>query len=571
MNIVSFVAIKKKVNVMKKKHLLLFLLGIHCTALTQSLHQSLQDSSYHYLMESFYDFRMSDPEKAKIFAEAYYRKAKAGNQIKNLFDAMFYKSLIQKDDSIYLNYVDSVIVSSKAHPTTLLPAIAYEDKYIFYFEKEIRDKALSNLMYAFEYSSRSKNDSLNLIYSFRLGLYKTRLTNFNEALKLFELVTNYYDKKNSIYNKNLYISAMLAKSQVYIIGRNFKESDSILAKVQKFLDLNELNKFDGYVYKQKALIAFNKEKYTEAIKLFTSSITSLIEDENFKELISTHYNISKSYKNLNLIHKSIKHCKIIDSIQSIYNLNNPSVTYAYDQLRLYYKSTGAKDKEIEYLEKLITAEKRLTKTHDNFSREMTEKYNIPRLVQEKERLITSLQSEITQDVQIKYGLMGMVGIAALTLILFYKRQRKLKAKFEEIVNLQGQAQIPQRKTQQKLNLPSETISYLQKKLDTFEKDKKFTSTRVSLNSLAREFKTNTNYLSKFINAEKGCNFSQYLNDLRIHHAIQTLKKDTRMRKYTIKAIANDMGYRNAESFAKAFQSKTGLKPSYYIQQLNKMP
>jgi AraC-like DNA-binding protein len=47
-----------------------------------------------------------------------------------------------------------------------------------------------------------------------------------------------------------------------------------------------------------------------------------------------------------------------------------------------------------------------------------------------------------------------------------------------------------------------------------------------------------------------------------------LQKDTTIRKYTIKAIANEVGFNTSEPFAKAFYKKTGLKPSYYIKKLN---
>ena len=42
-----------------------------------------------------------------------------------------------------------------------------------------------------------------------------------------------------------------------------------------------------------------------------------------------------------------------------------------------------------------------------------------------------------------------------------------------------------------------------------------------------------------------------------------------MRKYTIKAIAAECGYKNAESFSKAFYKINGIYPSYYIKKIEK--
>ena len=57
--------------------------------------------------------------------------------------------------------------------------------------------------------------------------------------------------------------------------------------------------------------------------------------------------------------------------------------------------------------------------------------------------------------------------------------------------------------------------------------------------------------------------------MRINHTLDILQSDATIQKYTIKAIANEVGFKNAESFSNAFYKKTGLKPSYYIKELNK--
>ena len=85
--------------------------------------------------------------------------------------------------------------------------------------------------------------------------------------------------------------------------------------------------------------------------------------------------------------------------------------------------------------------------------------------------------------------------------------------------------------------------------------------------MAKQFGTNSTYLSKVINLKKDKNFSQYINDLRIDYAIEQFEINTKFRKYTIKAIAGECGFKNAESFSKAFYKKWGIYPSYYLKQL----
>ena len=103
----------------------------------------------------------------------------------------------------------------------------------------------------------------------------------------------------------------------------------------------------------------------------------------------------------------------------------------------------------------------------------------------------------------------------------------------------------------------------------FEKENEFISKELNLNSLAKKINTNASYLSKVINHHKKSSFSQYLSDLRISYTLDQLKQNPTYRKYTVKAIAQEVGFKTAESFSKAFQKQTGLKPSYFIKELEK--
>ncbi len=86
--------------------------------------------------------------------------------------------------------------------------------------------------------------------------------------------------------------------------------------------------------------------------------------------------------------------------------------------------------------------------------------------------------------------------------------------------------------------------------------------------LAKEINTNSTYLSKVINMTKETSFVHYLNDLRVDFAINKLSSNKQFRMYTIKAIAESVGFNTAQSFSNAFSKKTGIYPSYFIKQLN---
>ena len=116
-------------------------------------------------------------------------------------------------------------------------------------------------------------------------------------------------------------------------------------------------------------------------------------------------------------------------------------------------------------------------------------------------------------------------------------------------------------------MPKEIVDGILVKLQKFEDTHRFTKKNYTQTKLAKELDTNSTYLSKIINMTKGMNFANYMNELRIDYAIMRLKEDKVFRSYTIKAIAMDVGFNNAQSFSIAFHKKTGINPSYFLKQL----
>lgn len=119
----------------------------------------------------------------------------------------------------------------------------------------------------------------------------------------------------------------------------------------------------------------------------------------------------------------------------------------------------------------------------------------------------------------------------------------------------------------KTTVPNNVLLELKTQLEMFETNKEFLHKNTTIEGLAKKFGTNRDYLSKSVNELKGKNFSQYLNELRINYIVEELKINKVLRKHTISAIAEDIGFNNSESFSNAFKKITGTLPSYYIKLL----
>jgi AraC-like DNA-binding protein len=120
------------------------------------------------------------------------------------------------------------------------------------------------------------------------------------------------------------------------------------------------------------------------------------------------------------------------------------------------------------------------------------------------------------------------------------------------------------------DLKDDVVEQISIGLKKLEKKEYFLQSDCTQVNVAKKLKTNTAYVSKFMNAHYGYNFNTYLNNLRIDYAIDRLKNDTVFRSYTVQAISEELGYKSVNTFTKAFKNETGILPSYYIKKVSSM-
>ncbi len=155
---------------------------------------------------------------------------------------------------------------------------------------------------------------------------------------------------------------------------------------------------------------------------------------------------------------------------------------------------------------------------------------------------------------------------------YYRQQVVYRRRFEKLMKdekLSDKSDASSDDESIKSQLSQEIVSDILRKLQKFEKNNDFLNSSLSLMSLAKKFNTNSSYLSRALNSSKLINFSQYLNDLRIDFAVSQFKNDAVFRKYTIEAITTECGYNNSASFSRSFYKKTGIHPSYFINEIIK--
>ena len=192
------------------------------------------------------------------------------------------------------------------------------------------------------------------------------------------------------------------------------------------------------------------------------------------------------------------------------------------------------------------------------------------LLAEKELIEKELKQEISSSNNWIIGITSVTVVLVLFLVQQARKRKLYKKRFQQLIAASSQIDKAKKKkhTKKEQTISQVVLGSISNQLDLFEKNQEFLSTEVTLSSLAKIFETNSKYLSQVINQQKEQSFNNYINSLRIHYTVEKLKTDLVFRKYSIKAIANEVGFNTTESFSKAFFKNTGIKPSFFIKELD---
>lgn len=86
---------------------------------------------------------------------------------------------------------------------------------------------------------------------------------------------------------------------------------------------------------------------------------------------------------------------------------------------------------------------------------------------------------------------------------------------------------------------------------------------INLNDLSKQLYLSNTYLSKYVKKKLGMNFKDYLNNIRLYHAVDELKFSNK----SIMRIALDNGFPNTAAFDKVFKDMYHMTPSAYMEKM----
>ncbi|MFD0862197.1 helix-turn-helix domain-containing protein [Sungkyunkwania multivorans] len=531
---------------------------------------STKTSLYHSDHQSFTEYlRSLDSDSLKRSeARSYLSAARAKGDITKTAEAYLILSQLHTRTPLAITYIDSLLQVTKELQDQDYLGIGHLQKGIQYYYMSKYNEAFESLKRADVIAKENDNDYQQMVVRHYIGLLKNVTNGKNEeTLNIFRENLKFFDIESyKIAYNDQYLKSLYALTDAY--NRNMKLDSAIIICRKGIVESQKSN--NTYLYHHFLLVygdtkVLNKEYDIEVVDSLKKA--SLMLQYNKKSLAGCYLTISDVYAGRHNYLEAIHYLKKVDSMYA----ESPEeliikMQVASEKLLTYYTITEDDEKKLLTIDKLISVNEAIVEEFQNLGSNITKEYDTPNLLAEKERLLNKSKKNML-------FLYLAVGILLFMVIFFVIRSRKYQKRFDKLMLAQkakpNKSLTPDRTDKErskKIGLSEDQINIILEKLEAFERSEKITE-NYTLNSLAKEFGTNSAYLSKVINVFKKVNFSNYFNNLRIDIIVDRLANDKTLQSYTIDAIAKEAGFNNAQSFRLAFYKKTGLYPSYFLKQL----
>ena len=552
-------------------------------------------------IEKKIDSLHNNPNKAWEIINLYIKKSKKEKNNESLLYAYRYAGNFSQYPE-NLKYADSALAIGKKSNDKKLLTEAYLNRGFVFMSQSLYQKALDDILIANKYSNEL-NDSYTVnCNKYLIAQNKIYLGLYEEANKELSSCIEYFKKnltKTSDLGKNyqmFYLYSLMSLIDTNTKLRRHEENNVLLKTAFEYIKQNNLKQYTPYFISCDGVDEYFKKNYKPAIKKLSEAIR--LYNDQWPHITDIFY-IGLSNWKLGKRDVAVKYFEEIDKEYDKSKKLNPEFRPAYELLIKYNDSIGNRDKQLKYINTLMSLDKNYEKNYKYLFSKINKEYDTHKLINEKNKIESSLKNQRT--------IISSILLLTILASLFYwnrynSLQKKYKEKFEEIISqkpiLEKIETLAEVESKQEDDLNPKTLNITDKikitapknsselefynkipglnpilvqnilqQLDKFEEELRFTDNQMSLRLLSEEFNTNIPYLSKIINVYKGKNFNYYINDLRIDYIIELLKNDATYLNYDIKNLASLAGFTNAVNFSDNFQRKFEIKPSFFIKMM----
>lgn len=513
-----------------------------------------------------YEKNIYDTVKSSIYAKKYLQMAKIN---KDKYDLVCGYSMMagRREYNLGVKYLDTMLTIAKGYDKSM---VTYSYLRIGQFNTNNRrlKEALNFFLLAYK-NINSKEDPYLKEVKYGIAIVKSIMGKYDEALSFFlESEKDLQDSKDV----GRYKSVVFALSNAYFRLNKIENAEYYTNKGLELTKKEYRNITHQLFISNRGKNYYKRNKYILAIKDLKNTLPVIKKGNDYANYAENCYFIGKSYIKLNDSQRALVYFNKIDSIFNKKQYIFPDIISSFNHLIEDSKKNKNLSKSLYYTNQLLKADSVINQNYNYITNTAHKEYDIPELLLDKEVLIQQLESRSHKTTL--FYLFTIFIIIALFGVYFKKRKReteKQKILFEEYITTNNNSSVinENKIVIDKINtieIDDSLVSDLIIKLKKFESSKGFLAD-VTLDSLSKKLGTNTSYLSMVINSKKKVNFPNYINNLRIDYIINLLQNDKKYIGYSIKALAFEAGFNSVQSFTRAFVAKTGVKASYFINQL----
>ncbi|MGH1386508.1 helix-turn-helix domain-containing protein [Kordia sp.] len=495
--------------------------------------------------------------KSYYFKYRTYRKAKAYSEAHSAIDK-------------------AILLAKSSKKDSLLGSFFHAKGATFYMQSNFK-AALDYYLKAYDIMRTKSSISKLLTLKFNIAVMKLRVGKTQEASLQFYKIIHSYDSLLST-KPNSYA----LKKNFIIMLNNTAKARTDLAMYEHAIELYSrsllLNETINYLPAKciaiggKGNVYTAEKKYEKAIEKLNEALAISTKDKE-SDLVTPYLLLDKGkcLFGLKKYKEALENFVEIDRIIQTKKLNFPNLDEAYQFLGKTYVQLGNHEKATEVYDQYIKRKKLNDEKRFELYQTIFEGYDLKNVEYRAEKAAKESNLFKSYFTQAILAIILLI-ISAIAFFMYYRNKQKQKfTKFHALIKELKTTEVKDVETVPTgYVLSDEKASKILNNLEVLETKLFFLDKKYNLSTLAKKCNTNSSYLSQVINKYKEKTFSEYMTDMRITYVLNALKNDKKLRSYTIQSIAEEIGFKKSESFAKAFKKRTGFNPSYYIKNLDKL-
>ncbi|WP_339335143.1 MULTISPECIES: helix-turn-helix domain-containing protein [unclassified Croceitalea] len=505
-------------------------------------------------------FWRADSDSVLTYTDELVKRARISGSPEHYLRAYHLKALTTLGSASEI-YTDSLYRLADSMEDSKYLATAYFLKGRNAYDAGDYKKSLDSYLKSHELLQREV-DSIRLEYLVRdnIGLIRILVGDNEGGIPIFEELLDYYKARNA---EGDYLFTLFSLAVGHHQNGDYSTSQQL---VHEGLGLSE--GMEGgprpYFLSVYGANQYGMGDYQTAIVNLQKANSFFKTQEDVMRQAIAHFYLGKSYGALNQMDSTLFHMQRVDALyqehpKSLYPLTRGAWEYLLDVAR----KAGDTKKELEHISTLLTIDSVTSSNFRYINQNLTEKYDMPRLVREREALLSSYRNRNQ-----KY-LYGMVGLVLMTIVLAYFFIRRRGHSQSGAVTPDGSnkgngttlAVSPSLLlTQDKLNTISDGLVEL-------EANQFYLEAGITVKEVAKLMGVNQKYLSHYLNRHVDMSYTEYINGLRVDHFLKKLCSDSEfVKRYTLDAMAQQCGFKSNKSLSKVCKRRLGKTASQLVRE-----